>query len=69
MASHSNLGTKGGGTVTDSPTADDRDDDVAEAEAEAEAIASEISAEQIKPDGRLTAPTTGQVDDNESDHA
>lgn len=65
MASHSNLGTKGGGTVTDSPTADDRDDDVAEAEA----IASEISAEQIKPDGRLTAPTTGEVDDDESDHA
>jgi len=67
MVSHSNPGTKGGGTVTDSPTAEDRDDDVADSEAEA--IASEISAEQIKPDGRLTAPTTGEADDDESDHA
>ena len=66
MVSHSNLGTKGGGTVTDSPTAEDRDD---VADSEAEAIASEISAEQIKPDGRLTAPTTGEADDDESDHA
>lgn len=53
--------------MTNSPTAGDRDDDVADSEAEA--IASEISAEQIKPDGRLTAPTTGEADDDESDHA